>query len=328
MKKILTLLICTVFMATATWAQDDDVYFVPTKKADKKGYGNSAPRSEYVPLPVVPADEENWAAGRGNNGRDVDEYNRRGTTVDTVSTAVADEEVDGYYTSRLVRFHSPTVGIYVSSPYYGLLTDYYWYDPWYSPWAYDFYPYSWYGWGWRPYYYGSYRYGWHHNYWWDCAWGWGWHHHHGPAWGWGHGPGYKPNRNVRPGGRRYDGRYQAGNYRPSRDFGTNNRYSGTSRPSRNYTSGTSRPNRNEATTTRSTPRLATEGSTTTSRPSRNYNNNSGNRSNSSNRSYTPSRSNSSRSSGSSFSAPSRSGGSSGGGRSFGGGGGRSGGGRR
>ncbi len=328
MKKILTLLICTVFAATTIWAQDDDVYFVPTKKTDKTKYGNSAPRSQYVPIPVVPEEEENWAAGRGNNGRDVDEYNRRGTTPDTVEADVIDEETEGYYTSRLVRFHSPTVGVYVSSPYYGILTDYYWYDPWYSPWAYDIYPYSWYGWGWSPYHYSSYWYGWHHNHWWNCSWGWGWHHHHGPAWGWSHGPGYKPNWNVRPGGQRYQGRYHAGTYRPSRDLGTGGRYSTTSRPSRTYSTTTSRPGRNNGTATRNTRRFGTDGRTTTSRPSRNSSTTTGDRNKSSNRSYAPSRSSGSRSGNSTFSSPSRSGGFSGGGRSFGGGGGRSGGGRR
>lgn len=61
---------------------------------------------------------------------------------------------DGYFTSRLVRFWSPRVGVYVSSPFY---MDYY--DLCYDPFYYG-YASPWYGWGWSGWYGWGSWYGW------------------------------------------------------------------------------------------------------------------------------------------------------------------------
>lgn len=308
MKKYIALLVLAVATSACAYAQDDDVYFVPSKSVKEAEASTKALSSDYEVLPVEKRSADSWATNRRNDGWDVDAYNRRQQPADTVAAEAAAEDVedaDGVYTTRLVRFHSPRVGVYVSSPYYTVLTDYYWYDPWLSPWDYNYYYYgAWYGWGWSPFYYGGpyWHYAWHGPWW-----GYGWHHSWGGHW---HGPSLA----YRPGGDRYlNGGRRPTTYRPSRNYATSgNRYGSAVRPSRSY---------NNVGTTRS------YGNTT--RPSRNYGNtsrSSGNvgntvRNNASN--YTPSRSMGN--SGRSVSAPSRSGFSTGGGRSFGGGGGRSGG---
>jgi len=176
MKKYLFLLM-TLLVTTGAYAQDDDVYFVPSKKAEKASRRDVG-SSYYTPISEDENFESsNWAAGRGNGGRDVDSYNRRGNYSANESDSVEydDVYVAGDYTSRIVRFHSPRIGIYVSSPFYADYYDY-WYDPFFGPawcgWG------DWYGWGWRPYPYWAYLPGW--SYPWHYPWGpsWGWH----PGW--------------------------------------------------------------------------------------------------------------------------------------------------
>ncbi len=304
MKKYLTLLILALAVTTVH-AQDDDVYFVPSKssQAQSTQQGTTRPKSHYTPITEDTYDADNWAAGRGNNGWDVDAYNRRTQATDTASNISGqdapyadDENTDGSYTSLLVRFHSPRIGVYVSSPYYSVLTDYYWADPWLSPWYGGFYYSSWYGWGWNwgwPYYGPAYAW----NPWWDYGWGWRpphfWHPGHQPSWA------YRPIP-----------RRGTSTYRPSRDYLAGNRGSMT-RPSRNYYNPSNISNRtfndrNYSNQTRPSRSYGNNSRSTTTTPSRSFGNSGG--------STTPSRS---------FSQPS------GGGRSFGGGGGgRSFGGRR
>ncbi len=209
MKKTLLILSAALFAALGAQAQDDDVYFVPSAKdkTQKSDTYTASPRSmagrsSYSPLSGeddVTA-HDTWADGRKGCGRDVDDYNRRGaryrySAKDTAQAPEAYDEgyEDGYedalYTSRLVRFYSPRVGVYVSSPYYWDWYDYA-YDPFYcgygTGWGWGWS--GWYGWGswygWRPYY--SSWYGW--GGWGDPWWGWGgyaYHHPHGWGWGWG-----------------------------------------------------------------------------------------------------------------------------------------------
>ena len=151
MKKTLLLSLMSLCAFTG-FAQDDDVYFVPSKDVQQTTISDG---STYTVLESEAGNDE-WYAGR-STGRDVDAYNRRGNyneygvAVDTVDDdAYADDYEDGSCTSRIVRFHSPGYVI-VASPYYW---DYnYWYDPWYS-------------WGWH--------YGW-YDPWYSWSWGWGWH---------------------------------------------------------------------------------------------------------------------------------------------------------
>ena len=179
MKKSL-LLLALCLGSLSTYAQDDDVYFVPSSK-DKVQSNDTytAPgRSSYSPISGNEDNStfqsSNWANGRGNGKWNVDDYNRRGRnyksnvsdTLDnqqTYNQGYEDGYEDGSCTARIVRFCSPRAGIYVSSPYY---LDYYdlCYDPFYygygSPWSISWS--GWWGWGswygWRPYY--SSWYGW------------------------------------------------------------------------------------------------------------------------------------------------------------------------
>ena len=337
-KSLLVLLMC--LCTGGAYAQDDDVYFVPSSKDKTPSTvtGNNS-RSSYEP--VVNSDElssDNWAEGRKNDHWDVDSYNRRGKNYrynsDTLSASAdydegyADGYEDGSYTARLVRFWSPRPGVYVSSPYY---LDYYdlWYDPWFYGYGYSWgWSFSWSGWwgwgswyGWRPYY---------------SWWGWGWGHWHDPWWGgpayaWGHGHWRSSGLDYRYG---YNRRLYAGaGNRSSRD-GSSGRFGTGFAGNRNSRSTSYRS---------SFDRNAAHGVTSGSRSSRTYrgnttdnlqrsydrNNSSRNfdteRSSRSSRSYQPSRSTStpsrSISSGGGFNR-----GGFGGGR--GGGGGRSYGGRR
>ncbi len=301
------------FGATAQ-AQDDDVYFVPSKKKEVAKKQTARPQSSYTPLGSSAGEADNWAEGRGNNGWDVDAYNRRQQAADTVAVEnLSADEPEGTYTARLVRFHSPRAGVVVSSPYYTVLTDYYWYDPWLFPYGYDPFYASWYGWGWSPYWHGSYWHHWgHHHYWWDYSWNWGW-HPHGPGFWPGHWGGTVPAPGRPSGGRYLDTSRRVTAMRPSRGFGDSSRGNASNRPSRNYLNSSAPSNRSNGLTTR---------------PGRSFSNSSNGPSRR-NDSYSPSRSfgNSSNSS-RTFSTPSRSSSPAGGGRSFGGGGGRSGGGRR
>lgn len=201
MKKSL-LLIAMCLSALGTYAQDDDVYFVPSH--EDTSASNDTPdtytsgRSSYAPI----TDDEtfqssNWAANRGTCGRDIDEYNRRGRNYkqqlpDTLDAQASynqgydDGYEDGSCTARIVRFWSPRAGVYVSSPYYLDYFDLIDYDPWYygygSPcsWGWS----GWYGWGswygWRPYYASwgwGWDFGWHDPFFWHgYGHGWGWHH--------------------------------------------------------------------------------------------------------------------------------------------------------
>lgn len=313
MKRYSVLMILSLCLHCAGFAQDDDVYFVPSKSQKVETTVKSQKSAVALSQQNATQDYDNWADGRNNRGWDVDAYNRRGgktvTSVDSIQEV--EEPSEGAYTTRIVRFHSPRIGVYVSSPYYVDVFDY-WGPSWYTfPWYYDWYGPSWYaGWWGRPWY-GSwcigvgwphYWHSWYHP-WYDYAWGWGSSWHGVPSW-------------YRHGNGRYlDPNHRVTNYRPTRNYAYNNRRSGYTpsrsygrTPSRNYGTVNNRPSRNYG---------------NTSTPSRNYNNSNSSRqpsrSNSdvrSSRSYgTPSQ-NSGGNRGGSYSAPSRN---FGGGRSVGGG---------
>lgn len=361
MKKSLILLAGMLFTLGAS-AQDDDVYFVPSSKTQTStAEVYSGSHSSYTPLgstgETPSATDDNgafessdWCAHRGNGSWDVDAYNRRGrnykgqcyadtTKAEKQGRTAYDEGYDdgyedGYFTSRLVRFWSPRLGVYVSSPYY---MDYYdfCYDPWYYGYASPWYGWGWSGWwgwgswyGWRPWHSGWYGWGW--GGWYDPWWGgpsYAWYPHH---WGGGFMPSNAQRGPVGGfvayGGRRGTGAvggnstgrsgFRSGS-RPSLGYGSmSNRTTGGRT---NYGSAT-RPSRNFGNS--NTTQRQSNSRSTTARPSQ--------QSGQSNRSF----GNSSAPSRSYNSSPSRSGGSfsggGGGGRSFGGGGGggRSFGGRR
>lgn len=335
MKKSVFLISALLFLSVGAYAQDDDMYFTPSKtskvnKTDKQPLKIQNGSYDEDDDAVYDADYSN---GKKYSDAEIDAYNRRGYNVskDTLFIGDGDKEAndnadryadeygsnDYYYSGRLARFHEPAVNIYFGYgvPYWGWSYGYY-------DWAWGYDPYwSWnYGWGWNwyPRYYG-----------WYGGWGWSypWHYHYGwNDWGW-HRPsgGGRPWRNNSWNG----GRYIAGqtdyhrvgsaggtiwgggrNYRSAIERnGTTTTYSANSRGfGTNRTNNTGRVNGNV--TTRSF------GST------RSYNSN-----NTSTRSVggnVSTSSSSSRSFGSGSSSPSvstRSFGGGGGGRSFGGGGG-------
>ena len=180
MKKLALLLAWMAVVPCVTYAQDDDVYFIPSE--DVTPVDDHA--SSYTPLTVDAADEAADNAGADYySDSQIDAYNRRGNGTDTVQygdyEADTSAQTEGSMTERLIRFHSPEINVYVSSPYYW---DYY-YDPvwWYSPgWA-PCYSWSW-GWAWAgPFWSWSWRWGWYDPFW-GPTWGWGgWYDHWGEA---------------------------------------------------------------------------------------------------------------------------------------------------
>lgn len=169
MKKLILLTLVSAF-SLSLMAQDDDMYFVPTKEnvaKEARKYG--MPQNVYY---------------SGSN-RSVDDYNRRAqfsSLVDSTGNDIIDfSAVRGVYpdsaysqpvenddyalTRRMSRFddYTPSEAYWDgyragrwSSPWYN--TWYSWYDPWYyDSWWYwndPFYYSSWYGWRY-PYYYST-----------------------------------------------------------------------------------------------------------------------------------------------------------------------------
>lgn len=184
MRNILLAFVFAGIMPVVSFAQDDDMYFVPKKEKGvivSNDYGMSG--STYY---------------SGSN-RSVDEYNRRffskvepldSASGDTIyfdgqagvyPDTVYNPENDYTYTRKMSRFDDYSwtdpywAGFYAGRSsrwwYYGGWYDS-WYDPWYNPWYFS----SWYD----PWYYGwGYHYGWYYP-----------HYHYG---GWYPGGGYVRN---------------------------------------------------------------------------------------------------------------------------------------
>ncbi len=194
----------------AIYAQNDDMYFVSSKKKiDQKAERSERSQTRHRDASSAWEGTEDADYHTGSL-RDVDEYNRRGSSQvrarlqgDTLyvqsnetlpeqeyvvryedNYAVDEPYCDDYrFSMRLSRYH----GFYHYDPFMWDVC-YGWYDPWFDPW------YGWYG----PYY----RHGWYS--WCDWGWGWGhahlgWHHGWGPGWHHGWGPAAPP-RPQRPGG--------------------------------------------------------------------------------------------------------------------------------
>lgn len=202
-KKLLLTLGFMTLALTAIHAQDDDdLYFTPSKKQSR----NMSATVENVTATQMGTSSRPTLEVYNNNSRSDDEYNRRfsnyagswqtGGSSETDSLMAAidsleaeiemlkqgeydvyDPEMDFVYSRRLLRFHSPRIGLVISSPYYwDLVYGYgiydYLYDPYYD-YLYDpfFWNYGWgYGWNWGPWsaWYGP-IYGWyapnHWDYW-------------------------------------------------------------------------------------------------------------------------------------------------------------------
>ncbi len=212
------------------WAQDDDVYFVPKKKAQKAQTEQRVqPSQRYLPVEIVYEDEydDDATITTAGSNRDVDEYNRRSARGSQLTGQMV-QNPDGTFSYRVpandtlyVMNDSTAIttdnfaeelytrgyedGVAAGEDYaysnrlgrftYGGIYASPWYYSYYDPFYWD----DWYYWG-RPYY-GYYGYyGWHSPYWYS-RWGFG------PRWYGGYwGGGYY--------GHRYRGHYgRGGNYR-------------------------------------------------------------------------------------------------------------------
>ena len=184
MKRLLLISMIAAMLPLSLVAQDDDLYFVPTKKSVEKVTDNYG-----IPTDVYYS---------GSN-RSIDEYNRRtkshyevigadSTLNDTISftaekgvypDSISDEDFE--LTKKMSRFEDYRLSDYEAfwagysagrydwawhSPWYYIR--YGWYDPWYwnNPYYYGWYSPWYYGWN-SPWYYGYYRpwhYGWGYPY--------------------------------------------------------------------------------------------------------------------------------------------------------------------
>lgn len=202
-----SILLSLIFMPfVSIMAQDDDLYFSPTSTPAVQ----SVNRNSLIGEVDEGAFDQSKLAVYNNNSRNDDEYNRRYAGAgsmgyqteggndysydyesnDTIfnTDSISDGSDDYAYSRRILRFHSPRVGIALSSPYYwDLVYGYgiydYLYDAYYDPF---FYSWGWrYGWAWGPWssWYGPF-WGWYHPYGWSYwGWGYGWHGHYA----WNHG---------------------------------------------------------------------------------------------------------------------------------------------
>lgn len=230
-----------VLPLSGTWAQDDDMYFVPKKKAAKQAAQTSTQMTRYVPVEIVYADDDASAdLNITGSNRDVDEYNRRGpssgssfsyqvpgndtlyilddaemrnsSSLNVYQQGYSDGYTDGedYALSRrLTRFGYSS--IYTSPWYWSYYHDPYYYDDWYWG-VYDpFWTWNSYYWH-RPYYhYGYYSWGYSPYYW------------HGGYYGWN-----RPYRHYYAHG---SGNFHRG---MNRDYKYSERYRNLNTASRNY----------------------------------------------------------------------------------------------
>lgn len=190
MKRYIILSVLSLFVVISVSAQDDDMYFTPSKNSQ---YNKD-----------IQSSQNNGTAGTGNGGggysldadndvtyysgsiRDVDEYNRRDRfswpysqqtdeviySQDSVLVSVEDYE----NSMKMKRFDGyNNITLIVNDPWYydpWYYNSYYWRGGWYWPWSYSFYD---------PWFYGPSWYG----YWGLHGWGVGvaWHHpvYHRPA---------------------------------------------------------------------------------------------------------------------------------------------------
>ncbi len=309
MKKLFLLSVMLGAITLSAVAQDDDMYFVPTKKnvaRERATYG-------------IPTDT--YYSG---SARDVDEYNRRWASQYEVLPAdtgdiISFAPVEGVYpdsvgdyalTQRMQRFdgYEPSA-IYMEGYRQGRNDSWTWHSPWY----YSYYP--WYdSWYWDPWYW---DYGWGYYGGWYSPWYYGYYrpwYYNGPYYGWGGGGGYL---SYDPGTQNH-GRMVSGQPTGFGNGRTHSYSAGTFGGSR--TIGSFGGNRTTATRSNSTFGSSTSGRTRTASVTPIYSNSNGNfggERSSSSSSYTPSRS-----SGSSYTPSSSGGGGSfGGSRSGGGGGG-------
>ena len=196
MKKFFFLLTLASALPLGLMAQDDDMYFVPTKEnvaKEAKTYG--MPKETYYSGAQRSVDDYNrrvWStvAPIDSMGNDIIDFSAvRGVYPDSTYTEV--EENDYQLTRQMSRFddYTPSQAYWDgyragrwSSPWYS--SYYSWYDPWYydtwywrDPWYYS----SWYGGWYDPWYYGA----------WYSPWRYGHYGYYGGWYGGGYRGGYR-----------------------------------------------------------------------------------------------------------------------------------------
>lgn len=178
------MLAMTVVLPLSMAAQDDDMYFVPSKRTVEKHAGPSMR-------------ERRMSAYYPGSNRDVDEYNRRsyyqvipadsandiivfqaekGVYPDSDSTAVSAE--DFQLTRRMARYEGYEPGNSFWEGYNAGRRDA-WNSSWHSPWYYSSY-YPWYDSWYDPWYFGYYGWhgGWYYDPWYYSYYGWGYPYYH------------------------------------------------------------------------------------------------------------------------------------------------------
>ncbi len=192
MKKILLLTMIGLGLPALTMAQDDDLYFVPSKETKAKAadtYG--MPTDTYYSGSKRSAREYNrrsWdTAASDSAASDIIDFSAvQGVYPDSAST----EDSDYTCTRKMSRFdgYTPSEAYwegYRDGSWTGVRPGWYsawygsWYGPWYSAWFDPWYD-SWYygfSWGWgAPYYYA-----------WYSPWRYDYYYWSRPYWGWGGG---------------------------------------------------------------------------------------------------------------------------------------------
>ena len=197
MKKLILLTLISA-LPLGMMAQDDDMYFVPTKEnVAKEAASYGMPRNTYYSGSDRSVDEYNrraWStvAPIDSAGNDIIDFSAvRGVYPDSAYTEVNDN--DYQLTRRMSRFDDYTP----SQAYWDGYRDGRWSSPWhysswyswYDPWYYD----SWYYWR-NPWYYSSWYGGWY-----DPWYGYGWY----SPWRYGYRGYYYGYRHGWYGGSRY-----------------------------------------------------------------------------------------------------------------------------
>ena len=181
MKKLLMSLLLLGALPFSTMAQDDDMYFVPSKESKAKdAYQYGMPSKTYYSGSSRSVDEYNrrmiGAVPTDSTGNDIIDFSAvRGVYPDSVAPTEGGE--DYKLTRQMSRFDDYTPsqaywdgfldGRWSSPWYYNSWYSWYDYDYWYwnNPWYYS-------GYGWTsPYYYGWYS-PWHYGYYrpWNYSW--------------------------------------------------------------------------------------------------------------------------------------------------------------
>ena len=170
MKKLIMSLLLFGVLPIAAVAQDDDMYFVPSKEVKaKEVYNYGMPSNTYYSGSSRTTDEYNRrmiAAPTDSLGNDIIDFSAvRGVYPDSI--AQTEQGEDYQLTRRMTRFDDYTPsqaywdgyrdGRWSSPWYYNRWYSWYDYDYWYwnDPWYYGSYGY--YGGWYSPYYYGYYR---------------------------------------------------------------------------------------------------------------------------------------------------------------------------